>query len=165
MTWSYSGDPGDGGVDEVRFLVMDTDVADQLISNEEIEYIITKWTPVYGSPLMSASMVAEAISAKFTREVGYSADGVSVQVEALQQKYNDLASSLRDQYRQYDIGAGPVVEGVLYAEYLDPTIQPTMFGIGMNDNVRAGNQEYGGRRSGYGPYDVGDGPDVPEVSP
>jgi len=163
--WSYSGDPTDSDLDEIRFLVQDTDTADQLITDEEISYIIDKWVDVYGSNFMAAAMVAEAIAAKFTREVAYSADGVSVAVEQLQQKYDNLAMSLRDQYRQFDIGAGPVVEGILYSDTLDPGIKPTMFGIGMNDNVRAGKQEYGGRQDPYGPYDVGDGPDVPEVSP
>lgn len=144
MTFSYSGDPADSDLDAVRFYVQDTVSTDQLISDEEIEFLLLQWTPVYGSNIMVASMVAEAIAAKFAREVAYSADGVSVGVEALQQKFEQLALSLRDQYKQYDIGAGPVVEGVLYADQLDPTLRPTIFAIGMNDNRRAGQQEYGG---------------------
>lgn len=143
MGWSYSGDPADGGVDEVRFLVQDTDSRDQLITDEEIEYLIAKWAPVYGSPLMTASMVAEAIAAKFAREVSYSADGVAVGVQELQTKYDQLASSLRDQYKQYDIGSGPVVEGVLWSDGSDPTVKPTIWATGMHDNVRAGQQDYG----------------------
>jgi hypothetical protein len=165
MTWTYSGDPSTSDIDAIRFYVQDTDVDDKLISDEEIDYLIGQWTPVYGSNIMVAAMCAEAIAAKFTREVAYSADGVSVGVEALQQKYDTLASSLRDQYKQYDIGAGPVLSGVMYSDTLDPGIRPTMFGVGMNDNVRAGNQDFGGRQNPYGPYDAGDGPDVPEVSP
>jgi len=144
MTWSYSGDPADSDLDAIRFFCQDTDTEDQLITDEEIEYLYNLWTPVYGNNLMVASMVAEAIAAKFTREVAYSADGVSVAVEQLQQKYNDLASSLRDQYKQYDIGAGVMLQGVLYSEQMDPLIKPTIFAIGMNDNKRAGQQEYGG---------------------
>lgn len=144
MSWSYSGDPSDGGVDEVRFLVQDTDRDDQLISDEEIEYLIARWTPVYNSPLMTASMVAEVISAKFAREVAYSADGVSVGVQELQQKYDMLATSLREQYRQYDIGGGPDVFGVMWSDSPDPMVKPTIWAVGMNDNVRAGRQDYGG---------------------
>jgi hypothetical protein len=144
MTWSYSGDPADSDLDAIRFFCQDTDTEDQLITDEEIEYLYKLWTPVYGNNLMVASMVAEAIAAKFTREVAYSADGVSVAVEQLQQKYNDLASSLRDQHKQYDIGAGVMLQGVLYSDQMDPLIKPTIFAIGMNDNRRAGQQEYGG---------------------
>jgi hypothetical protein len=139
--WSYSGDPADSEIDTVRFYVQDTDTLDQLITDEEIEFLIAQWTPVYGNLLMVAAMAAEAIAAKFTREVAYSADGVSIGVQDLQDKYNNLASSLRDQYKQYDIGSGNMVEGVLYSDYPDPTIKPTIFRVGINDNPRAGNQD------------------------
>lgn len=154
--WSYSGDPSDGGVDEVRFLVQDTDPNDQLISDEEIEYLVNKWMPVYGSALMTAAMVAEAIAAKFAREVAYAADGVSVGVQELQSKYDQLAASLRDQYKQYDIGAGPILSGVMYSDAPDPTVKPTLWAIGMNDNVRAGKQDYGSESH--------DGTTYPEIS-
>jgi hypothetical protein len=159
MSWSYSGDPADSPLDEVRFLVMDTDTLDQLISDEEIEYIIATWAPVYGSPLMYASMVAESIAAKFAREVSYSADGVSVGVEQLQDKYDRLASSLRDQYKQYDVGGGPDVFGVMYSDQPDGTVKPTMWSLGMHDNARAGNQESHG--SAYQNYEQGGESGVP----
>lgn len=140
MTWSYSGDPSDSDLDAIRFFVQDTDSEDQFISNEEIEFLIDLWNPVYGNNMMIAAMVAEAISAKFAREVSYSADGVAVGVQELQQKYDALAASLRDQYKQYDIGAGTMVEGVLYSDGDDPMVRPTLFALGMNDNPRAGSQ-------------------------
>lgn len=142
MSWSYSGDPLDSVLDEVRFLVGDTDAEDQLITDEEVEYLITRWNPIYGSTIMVAAMAAEAIAAKFAREVAYAADGVSVGVQELQQKFDALASSLRDQYKQYDIGGGPDVGGVLYSEYPDPTIRPTIFAIRQTDNPRAGDQDF-----------------------
>ena len=40
MTWSYSGDPSASSLDEVRFLVGDTDSTEQLVQNEEIAYAI-----------------------------------------------------------------------------------------------------------------------------
>ena len=143
MSWSYSNDPSDSDLDEVRFLVGDTDSDDQLLSDEAIEYLILKWSSVYGSNIMVAAMAAEAISAKFAREISYSADGVSVGVNELQQKFDLLASSLRDQYKQFDIGGGPEVSGVLWAEYPDPTVRPTIFSVGINDNPRAGEQDSG----------------------
>lgn len=159
MTWTYSGDPSAGGIDEIRFLVQDTDSTDPLLSDEEIDYIISTWEPVYGSPLMYASMCAEAIAAKFTREVAYSADGVSVSVEMLQQKYNDLAASLRDQYKQYDIGGGPDVFGVIYSDVPDPTIKPTLWAVAMHDNPRASSQDRDD--SGWQNYEVGGESGVP----
>jgi hypothetical protein len=144
MSWSYSGDPADGDLEAVRFYVQDTDPNDQLISDEEIEFLIAQWTPIYGSNIMVAAMVAEAIAAKFAREVSYSADGVSIGVNELQTKYDTLAMSLRDQYKQYDIGDGPDVGGVLWSQSPDPRIKPTMWAVGMHDNIRGGNQEMDG---------------------
>jgi hypothetical protein len=140
MSWSYSGDPSDSNLDAIRFFVQDTDPEDQFITDEEIEFLYNLWNPVYGNNMMIASMVAEAIAAKFAREVSYSADGVAVGVQELQMKFNDLAASLRDQYKQYDIGAGAMVEGVLYSDGSDPMVKPTLFSVGMNDNPRAGSQ-------------------------
>lgn len=144
MSWSYSGDPADSNLDAVRFYVQDTDPEDQLISDEEIEFLIAQWGPIYGSNLWNASMVAEAISAKFAREVSYSADGVSIGVNDLQTKYDALASSLRDQYKQFDIGSDADYAYLMYSNNRDYTIKPTIWGIGMNDNSRAGDQEFGG---------------------
>lgn len=158
MSWTYSGDPADGGVDEIRFLVGDTNSADPLVSDEEIEYVISKWGTVYGdgldAPLALAAVVAEQIASKFASEVSYSADGVSIGVNELQQKYNDLASSLRDQHKQFSVGGGPDVGGVLYSDTPDSSIKPTLFSIGMHDNPSAGNQ------SVDGPFP----PSIPEIT-
>lgn len=161
MTWSYSGDPSDSDLDAVRFYVQDTDANDQLITDEEIEFLIAQWSPIYNSNLWIASMAAEAISAKFTREVTYSADGVSVGTNELQQKYDALASSLRDQYKQFDLGDGVDYEDFMYTNVRDNQIKPTIWGIGMNDNVRAGDQEFGGTYPDYSNYETGGEEGVP----
>ena len=141
MSWNYSGDPADSDLDEVRFYLQDTDSNDKLMSDEEIEFLIAQWTPVYGSNIMVAAQAAEVLAAKFAREVSVSADGVSIGANELQQKFEQLALSLRDQYKQFDIGGGPEVYGVMYSEYPDPTIRPTIWAIGMHDNPQAGSQD------------------------
>lgn len=50
MTWSYSGDPSSSTLDEIRFLIQDTNTSDQLLSNEEINYLSTE----YGDPYSAA---------------------------------------------------------------------------------------------------------------
>lgn len=40
MTWSYSGDPSNSDVDRCRFMIGDTDESNQLMQDEEIQYII-----------------------------------------------------------------------------------------------------------------------------
>lgn len=144
MSWSYSGDPADSDLDAVRFYIQDIDTTDQLLSDEAIEFMIAQWTPVYDNVIMIAAQAAEIIAAKFAREVSYSADGVSVGVNELQSKYEQLALSLRDQYKQFDVGGGPEVYGVMYSEYPDPMIKPTLWSVGMHDNYRAGAQDADG---------------------
>lgn len=40
MAWSYSGDPSTSKKDEVRFLIGDTNINQQILSDEEIEYML-----------------------------------------------------------------------------------------------------------------------------
>ena len=144
MSWPYSGEPGDADLDAVRFYVQDTNSTEPLVSDEEIAFLLDSWMPVYDSVIYVASVVAEAISARFAREVSYSADGVSVGTNELQQKYADLALSLRDQYRAGSVAGSPDVGGIMVGEELDETIKPLIWAVGMNDNDRAGQQDFGG---------------------
>lgn len=65
MTWTYGGNPSTSDRDEVRYLVGDTDSTDELTSDEEIAYAIAE----AGNNKLAAAMVAEAIAAKFARDV------------------------------------------------------------------------------------------------
>lgn len=143
MSWNYSGDPAVSDLDAVRYYVQDTDESDQLVSDEEIAFMLSQWSGVNDSTIYVASMIAENIAGKFAREVAYSADGVSVGTSELQDKYRQLAVSLRDQYARMTVGAGPYVGGVLWNEEPDPQIKPTIFALGMNDNIAAGQQNFG----------------------
>ena len=100
--------------------------------------------PTYQSVVYVAAVAAETVAARFAREVTYSADGVSLGTNELQQKYNDLAASLREQYRAGSVAGNPDVGGIMVGEELDDSIKPLVWSVGMNDNRRAGQQEYGG---------------------
>lgn len=150
MTWSYSGDPASSDLDEVRFWLQDTDTTDQLMTDEEIQFVIDSNVAAFNSNIYAASVCAETVAARFTREIAVAADGVSASVEQLQQKYNDLAASLRDQYRTR-MGI-PSAGGIEYGEYPDTTIKPLSFGKGMHDNVNAGRQDYGGAAQQFPDY-------------
>jgi len=70
MTWNYSGDPASSARDSIRFLVGDTDINDQLVTDEEIA-----WTnnQVTGSDTATTDLytaayrVMIAIASKFSR--------------------------------------------------------------------------------------------------
>ncbi len=93
MTWSYSGNPATSDRDKVRFLVFDTDTNEQLINNEEIDWLLTEQTSVY----MAAANAAEAIAAKFAKDVTRSAVGLSATVGNRSSFYLRLADTLRAQ--------------------------------------------------------------------
>ncbi len=146
MTWTWSKDPASSDLDEIRYLVQDTDEDDKLLSDEEIQFEIDRWKGVYNSNVYAAAEVAERIAAKFAREVSISADGVSHGVNELQGKYEALALKLREQHKDM-VGAGVYSGGISAWEiwYQDPTIRPLSFGKGMHDNLRAGPQNYPGQ--------------------
>lgn len=158
MTFTYNGDPAASDLEEVRFLVGDTDPTRPLLSDEEVQFVIDKWAPLYGSNTLNAAVCCEIISGHFAREVSVSADGVSVAVSELQQKFDSLASSLRDQFKQESQMANPFFSGAMFDLTWDETIKPLKFGLGFMDNYRAGRQDYGdydpGEDSAYGYPDI-----------
>jgi hypothetical protein len=144
----YSGDPSESPLDAARFWCQDTDPSFWILPDEEYEYLIDFISAnTTDDPLWIASVCCTIIASKFTREVSVSADGVSVDVGALQQKYLTLAASLRD---QYDETHGDLVlpsNSYPYGSYVpDTSVPPLIFGIGMSDNFEAGLQDYGWRR-------------------
>lgn len=143
MTWSWSGDPATSELDEVRFYVQDTDETFPLISDEEISFLLDRYMPQFGHTLAVAAMVCEVLAAKFARQVDVSADGVSVSMGQLQQRYNDLAVSLRDQYKV--VGAANLATSLdaMFADISVFEVEPLVFGVGFMDNFRVGQQDYG----------------------
>lgn len=64
MTWTYSGNLGASALDEVRFLIQDTDEDNQLLSDEEIEYLID----VYIDPYSAAVAAVVSLIGKASRQ-------------------------------------------------------------------------------------------------
>lgn len=65
MTWTYSGNPGASELDEVRFLIQDTNEDDQLLSNEELLYLVD----VYEDPYSAAVAAVVSLIGKASRSV------------------------------------------------------------------------------------------------
>jgi hypothetical protein len=145
-TYTYAEDPANEPVDAVRFLVGDTQGDEWFLSDEEIRWIIDVWVSK-NSVFYTASMAAEAIAAKFAREVSTNADGQTVNTSELQQKYLDLAARLRRQHETLLTGGFVDVGGINPGEQPDPTVTPPAFGTGMHDFSEAGQQDMGD----YGP--------------
>jgi hypothetical protein len=61
MTWTYSGNPGASDLDEVRFLIQDTDSTAQLLSNEELTYLIGAYEDPYSAAIAAiVSLIGQA---------------------------------------------------------------------------------------------------------
>lgn len=141
---TYSGDPARGTVDAVRSMLGDTggdDNATWLLTDAEITYFDSLTDPVFKSPVMTAAVCADIIAGRFAGEVSISADGVSVSGQQLQDKYTQLAASLRQLYKTISAAGGlPLVGGIDAFRIVDRTVAPFNFGVGMHDNRRAGYQ-------------------------
>ena len=144
MTFEYEG-PQASDKDAVRFLLGDTNEAAAMVSDEEINWMISKWKPVYNTVEYVAAAIAETLAARYVREANYSADGVSVSLANLGNQFRELAASLRQQHKNLLAGGQPDVGGISPGEQTDPEIAPFDFGTGMHDNPEAGRQQYGNR--------------------
>ena len=145
MTFSYSGDPADGDLETVRFLIQDVEADEHFLEDEEIEYLVATYLDRWKSPTAVAAMAAEILSNRFAREMSVSGDGVSIDTASLQQRFADVASSLRELYKAEGLTEVFLEDfsGVL-AHGFDESLAPLNFGLGMHDNGEVGAQ-YDGR--------------------
>lgn len=132
MTWTYSGDPSASDKDETRFLVGDTDSGSQLISDEEINYLLVK----YPSPLSAAAQGARAIAAKLSTFVDEKTGDISVSNSMLAKQFRDLADQLQGQLSEFDIAvfAGGISVSDVDTRNADTDRVDGEFEIGMQDN-------------------------------
>jgi hypothetical protein len=93
MTWSYSGDPSGSNLDSVRFKIGDTDTNDQLLSDEEISYLITN----EGNVLSAAIQACYSIAAKFSRQADKGVGALRINASQKAKAYRTLAKELETQ--------------------------------------------------------------------
>jgi hypothetical protein len=143
LSWTYSGDPSDSDVDQVRFTLQDTDTGFQLLQDEEIQWLIDFWKLRVDDLTFVASVAAEVVSRKFAGIVNVSADGVSVDTSTLAERYHTSAIRLREQYKDGAI-ASVNLDNLLIGSRPDWSMAPLRFGMGLHDNSEAGSQDFGG---------------------
>lgn len=148
-TWSYSGDPASSPNDELRFIVQDTNAQTPLISDEEVAYLIATWMPRYDSITYVAAVAALVISRKFAGIVSISADGVTVDVSKISDRYAVIAQQLRSEYAASQVGGLVDLSNIMFNSELEEGIKPLVFGIGMQDNPEAGQQDFVGHQLVY----------------
>jgi len=136
-TWNYSGDPGASSKDAVRFLIGDTDSRDQLISDQEIDYLVS----AVGTTNEAAAQACEAISVG-GRLVDKEVDDLVIKGRQRAEQYRDLAKALRNRRVGSRLGvyAGGISIADGRARDIDQDRPSPAFDRGQFDNPYAGGQ-------------------------
>jgi hypothetical protein len=101
VSWSYTGDPASSNKDLVRFLLRDTLSTDQLLSDEEINYLVATWV----DPYEAARNGALTLMAKFVRQADLSRSvgdlSISESFGGRAAEYQALADSISEQRHRF----------------------------------------------------------------
>lgn len=90
MTWTYSGNPGATNRDAVRFLIGDTDNTAQLVTDEEIAYMLAQ----EGTSTSAAARICRSLAAKYARYMDQSVGDLSISYSQRYQQFSELAVKL-----------------------------------------------------------------------
>ena len=90
---TYSGDPASSDLDAVRFLVGDTDQSGFVLSDPEIEFLITTEGAIYPA----AAQAALTMAASFGRKADKSVGDLSIRYSDRREHYLELANKLGDE--------------------------------------------------------------------
>ncbi len=92
MTFTYEGDPAVSDIAKIRFLVGDTDSTDQLLSDEEIAYLLDRDSRILGA----SALACEAIGVKLIRSsVSYRIGPLTENNSQLRVRYGEAANRFR----------------------------------------------------------------------
>lgn len=134
MTWSYTS-PSSSNRDAVRFLCTDTDTSEQLLSNEEIDWLLS----VYGSVDQAAVSACRQISRQFARKATSKQVG-DLQIDWLKRS-SDFAARADELEADIASSARPYAGGIYVADSeamaADGTLVQPFFRRGMHDNPPA----------------------------
>lgn len=146
-----------GDVDEVRFWMQDTNSDVRFMADLEIQWLIDQWVSKYDTLVYVAAVALETLATKFAGVTSVSADGVAVNVGDISEKFAKRAAALRELHKESQVGGEIDITNLMWDQNPDFSIDPLVFGVGMDDNIEAGRQNYGSHRRMAWPYGEGDG--------
>lgn len=135
MTWTYSGNPGSSTRDEVRFLIQDTDTNSQLLSNEELDYLITSYGEAYSAAVAAVGVLIATASRAVQESKTVGDLSISKSEGARLQQWQALMVSLQNErFRRFP--AAPVVNAnvLLPTDERDEENEGSDFVVGQMDN-------------------------------
>lgn len=128
MSWSY--DPSQPtSRDRVRRLLGDVNPSDQLVQDEEIDYVLTQ----FPNPYLAAADLARGLAAEMSRDVSFSFEGVSIQAQQRAASFIKLAESLEEQAQRRVVAAASSLHGGTPTDYSEDH-EEFIFSVGMHDN-------------------------------
>lgn len=135
MAWTYSGDPGSSTRDEVRFLIQDTDTAEQLLTDEELDYLISVWTDAYAAAVAAVSALIAQASRQVEESKRVGDLSLSLKTGARVQQWTALLDRLQKE-RQRVQGGSPRVNANALVSTEDRSVEEetTDFYLGQFDN-------------------------------
>lgn len=129
--WTYSGNPSTRPLDHVRFLIGDVLINDQLLSDIEIEFVLTQSTEV----VIAAAICCERIAARFARDVDVKIESTSVSAGDRYNHFMALARDLRASIGDLGIPyAGNILLSDGEIDRADNSLSQPSFLIGLMDN-------------------------------
>jgi pyruvate formate-lyase activating enzyme-like uncharacterized protein len=95
MSWTYSGDPSNSDLDEVRFLIGDTNPDEAQLQDEEIQYLVNLYGSGPAGNLVPAIYAIESLIARYARSVDKSVGDLRISHSNRVKQFQDLATRLR----------------------------------------------------------------------
>jgi len=135
MTWTYSGDPGASDLDEIRFLIQDTDTNDQLLTDEELTYLFTTYGEAYSAAVAAVGVLIANASrvAEESKRVGDLS--LSVKSGARVDQWKALMASLQaERFRRFPAAPVANANSLLPTSRRDVEDESTDFVVGQMDN-------------------------------
>lgn len=140
MAWTYSGDPSSSDRDQVRFIIQDTDSDDQLLQDEELDYLLTE----EGNVTSASIRAAEILMAKFSRMCDEKVGQVSVSYSQKAEQYKRLVDQLKRRAAIKNVTpfAGGISESQKETEERDSDRVNPSFTMEMDDFTEVEHNNY-----------------------
>lgn len=135
LDWSYSHDPSTSDKDAVRFLIGDTNSDDKLLSDNEINYVLS----AEGTVLQAAINCLQNLIVVYSRQVDTSGDNRSKSLSQRVQSFRTALDSLleRQSMQGLNVFAGGISKAQKDTQCTDDDRVAPVFTKQMFDNPRA----------------------------
>lgn len=106
MAFTYSGDPADSDLDNLRFTIGDTDSGNFFLQDAELNFLLTQRTSVKGAAVEAVRRIIALVAKQVTKSVGDLRINLSDRLKNYKILLKELQSSLA-------LGvAGPIAGGI-----------------------------------------------------